>query len=214
MRKLLFSICVLLFAACDKDDANTETEPSADIQAIMDKGITIDTIALKYATIYQSSDNFPIIKPNPINQFVDKNEILVYFDFISSSRDSLLNYYSKIDEENYEKGIVVDYALKYNDRLESISIEVKKNNGEFFKINDDSNAVKLIPTPEIESQHTFAKYEFTIEEFITRCKNSFPEYFVLAYDDKEMETNSYIFRTTFRFNNNKKFVFNTQKINF
>lgn len=215
MKKILFSICILLFGACeDKNDEILQNEPSADIQAILDKGITIDTITLNYATIYQSNDNFPVIKPNLINQFINKNEILVYFELISNSRESLLQYYSKKDKENLENGVIIEYLLKYCDRLESISIEVKKNNDEFYKINNDSNTIKIIPTPEINSQRTFAKYEMTIEEFITRYTGSFPDYFVLSFDSKEVESNTYIFRTTFKFNNNKQFVLNTNQINF
>jgi len=215
MKKILFSICILLLGACeDKNDEILPDEPSADIQAILEKGITIDTIALNYATIYQSNDNFPVIKPNPIDQFINKNEILVYFELISNSRESLLQYYSEKDKENLEEGIIIEYILKYCDSLESILIEVKKNNDEFYNINNNSNTVKIIPTPEINSQHTFAKYEMTIEEFITRYKGSFPDYFVLSFDSNEAELNTYIFRTTFKFNNNKQFVLYTNQINF
>src|SRR5690606_39089939 len=167
MKKILFSICILLFAACDDTSDNVLeealeevllNEPLADIETILDKGITIDGITLDYATMYQSNDNFPVIKPNPINQFINESEILVYFELISRSRESLIQYYSKLQEENFEQGFVLEYALKYYDRLENISIEVKKNNGTFNKINNSSNTIKIIPTPDIDSQYTFAKY--------------------------------------------------------
>ena len=215
MKKILFFICILFFAACgDKNDEILQEEPSADIQAILDNGVIIDAVTLNYATIYQSTDNFPVIKPIPINEFINKNEILVYFDFMSQSRESLLQYYAKKDQENLEKGFTLEYMLKYYDKLESISIEVKKNNGAFDKINNNSNTIKIIITPEINSQYTFAKYELTIEEFTTRYKGSFPDYFVLSFNSKETKSNTYIFRTTFKFNNNKQFVLTTNEINF
>jgi 5'-3' exonuclease len=120
MKKILFSICILLFAACDDtsdeilEEALEEVllnEPLADIETILDKGITIDGITLDYATIYQSIDNFPVIKPNPINQFINESEILVYFELISRSREALLQYYAKIEEENLERGIMIDYKI-------------------------------------------------------------------------------------------------------
>lgn len=223
MKKILFSICILLFAACDDtsdeilEEALEEVllnEPLADIETILDKGITIDGITLDYATIYQSIDNFPVIKPNPINQFINESEILVYFELISRSREALLQYYAKIEEENLERGFVLEYALKYYDRLQDISIEVKKNNGTFNKINNNSNTIKIFPTPDIDSQYTFAKYEMTIEEFVARYKASFPDYFVFSFNDKGAKSNTYTFRITFKFNNNKQFVLNTKPINF
>ena len=215
MKKVLFSICILLLGACEyRDDDISNDTTSADITAIMEEGIIIDTINLDYATIYQSPDNFPVIKPNSITDFINKNEILVYFDFISNSRETLIAYYRKIDAENAKDGFIIDRQLPYYDRLESVTVEVKKNEDQFYTINNDSDVLKFILTPEINSQHTFAKYELTIEEFVSRFKESFPEYIVLSFDSKETEVNTYIFRTTFKFNNNKEFTLTTNQIEY
>lgn len=215
MKKILFSICILLIAACsNNDDEIVQNETPADIQALLNNGIIIDSITSDYASIYQSNDNFPVIKPNPVDRFINDNEILIYFDLKSSSRESLLKYYAKKDAENLKEGFIEDYGLKYYDKLKNISVEVKKNNDEFYKIENNSNIVKMIPTPEINSQYSFAKYELTIEEFIQRYKISFPDYFVFSFNNKEVKLNTYTFRTTFKFNNNKQFVLITDQITF
>ncbi len=214
LRPLVLSF--ILLWSCNKDEEPKAIENPANIEAIINNGVTIDSIALDYAAIYSSNDGFPIIEPTQVEKFVDENEILVYFNFISSSRDSLNQYYRKISEEYYEEhGLILDYGINYDDKLESIIVEVKKNNDEFIEFENSSENIKLIPTPEIDSQHTFAKYEFTIKEFIVRYYNSyFPEFYVLSFNKKELLPNTYVFRFTFKFNNEKEFILNTKKIKF
>lgn len=216
----LLPICLVLLGSCEVKDENfSNGEPSPEIQMIIDNGVTIDSIVLDYATIYTSNDGFPIIKPNPIDQFVNKNEVLVYFKLVSHSRDALDDYFTRTSEKLLkEEGIFIDYLMKYYDKLEDISIEVKKNNDEFYTINSNSDAIKFIPTPEINSGHTFAKYEMTIKEYIeinnSKIFPGFPDSFVLFFDDKNLIPNTYIFKIVFRFNNNKVFILHTDQIRF
>jgi len=213
IKPLVFSFILLL--SCTQNEETQVNEIPSSIESIMNNGIIIDSIALDYASMYTSSDGFPIIEPTQVENFVDENEILVYFDFMSSSRDSLNQYYKNKNKENSEQGFIVDYALKYDDKLESISVELKKNNDEFIAFEDSSENITLIPTPEINSQNTFAKYEFTINEFTMRYANSsFPEFYVLSFNDKEVVSNVYVFKVTFRFNNQKEFILNSGQIRF
>lgn len=213
LKPLVLSFIVL--CSCTEDEETQRVEDLSIIESIIDNGITIDSIALDYAALYTSTDGFPVIEPTQIGKFIDKTEILIYFDFISHSRDSLNRYYENRDREYYEQGIVVDYAIKYNDKLESITVEVKKNDGDFMEFEDNSEDIRLIPTPDINSQNTFAKYELTIEEFTERYQNSrFPEFYVLSFDTKEEVSNTYVFRVTFTFNNEKEFTLNTGQIEF
>lgn len=217
MKQLLKPLVLsfMLLWSCTEDEETQEVENPSNIESIINDGITIDSIALDYAAIYTSHDGFPIIEPTQVEKFVDENEILIYFNFISSSRDSLNQYYENKNKENYEQGFIEDYAIKYDDKLESISVEVKKNNDEFIEFEDNSENIILIPTPEINSQYTFAKYEFTIEEFTMRYFNSsFPEFYVLSFDNKELVSNTYVFRVSFKFNNEKEFILNTNQIRF
>ncbi|PHQ30408.1 MAG: hypothetical protein COA80_09300 [Leeuwenhoekiella sp.] len=215
MKNVLFAIAFLFFLSCDeKNDDSFETAPSPEIQALIDKGVTVDSISIAYATQYQSTDNFPVIKPNPINEFEDKNEILIYFDFKSGSRETLKEYFSELAIEKLDDGYIYEYIISYYDKIENISVEIKKNDEEFYKLKSDSDRVKLIPAPELTSQHTFARYEHTIEEFSTRYANSFPEYVLISFDEKETKANSYIFRVTFEFNNDKTIVVNSKEILF
>ncbi len=217
MKQLLkpLVLCFILQWGCTENEETEVAEIPLNIETIINNGITIDSIALDYAAIYTSNDDFPIIEPTQAEKFVEENEILVYFNFISGSRDSLFLYYENKEKEYYEQGLVVDYAIKYDDKLESISVEVKKNNEEFIEFVDNSENISLIPTPDINSQNTFAKYEFTIKEFNTRYHNSsFPEFYVLSFDNKELLTNTYVFRITFKFNNEKEFILNTSQIRF
>lgn len=218
--KPLVLIFIVLFS-CTKDEETQEDEETQKvedlsiIQSIIEKGITIDSIALDYAMMYRGAYGFPAIESTRIEEFIDKDEILVYYDFISHSRDSLFRYYENRDREYYEQGIVVDYGIKYDDKLESITMEMKKNNLEFIELADNSEDIRLIPTPEINSQDSFAKYEFTIEEFTERYQNSrFPEFCILSFDNKEEVSNTYVFRVTFKFNNQKEFTLNTRQIEF
>jgi hypothetical protein len=213
LKPLVLSFIVL--CSCTEDEETQRVEDLSIIQSIIDKGITIDSIALDYAAMYTSTDGFPVIEPTQIEKFAHENEILVYYNFISSSRDSLNRYYENRDREYYEQGIVVDYGIKYYDKLESITVEVKKNNNEFIAFEDNSEEITLIPTPEINSQSTFAKYELTIEEFTERYQNSrFPDFYVLSFDNKEEVSNTYVFRVTFTFNNEKEFILNSGQIEF
>lgn len=208
-------LSLILLWSCTEDEETQEVETPSNIESIINNGITIDSIAIDYAVIYSSNDGFPIIEPIQVEKFVDENEILIYFNFISSSRDSLIQYYENKNEEYDEQGIIVDYALKYDDKLESISVEVKKNNDDFIEFEDSSENIRLIPTPEINSQYTFAKYELTIKEFTARYyNNSFPEFYILSFDNKELVSNTYVFRITFKFNHEKEFVLNTSQIKF
>ncbi|WP_422080256.1 hypothetical protein [Ulvibacterium sp.] len=217
MKQLLkpFVLSFIVLFSCTEDEERQRVEDLSIIQSILEKGITVDSIALDYATMYRGAYGFPAIETIQIEKFIDEDEILVYYDFISHSRDSLYRYIENRDREHHEQGIVVDYAIKYNDKLESIIVEVKKNNAEFIEFTDNSEDITLIPTPEINSQDTFAKYEFTIEEFTERYQNSrFPEFCVLSFDKKEEVSNTYAFRVTFKFNNQKEFALNTSPIEF
>ncbi|MCB0649482.1 MAG: hypothetical protein KDC49_22590 [Saprospiraceae bacterium] len=215
MKKIFFAFCILTLAACTTDnDDDTPIEPSAEVQAILDKGVTLDTIVLDYATMYLSQDNFPIIKPNPIDQFVSKNEVLVYFEFVSKSREVVEEYFRKLDEQDFKNGFISEYLAPYYDVLESLSIEIKKNDDEFIKIDNDQSSVKIFPTAPIKSQLTFGKHEMNIDSFIERYQWTFPDYFVISFNGKETTVNTYTFRTTFEFNNNKKFVLTTDSISF
>lgn len=216
--KPLFKIFVLsfiLFWSCSEDEELSEVENTADIAAILDKGVTLDSISLDYATMYTSTDGFPVITPTPVAQFAEANEILLYFDFVSSSRDAVVQYYEDLNEAYLEQGIVVDYGMPYDDKLEGMVVEVKKNTDEFRVLEEDTEQLTLIPSPEINSQHTFAKYEFMIQEFNLRYTDrSFPEYYVLSFDEKEPVSHTYVFRITFTFNNAKAFVLTTRPIAF
>lgn len=205
----------MALVGCTGDEETPQVEDPAIIRSIFDNGITIDAMALDYARMFRSTDGFPAIAPARIDQFIDKDEILVYFDFISHSRDSLYRYIENRSREYYEQGIVVEYAIKYKDKLESFTVEVKKNNGDFMEFEDNSEDIRLIPTPEINSRTGFAKYEWTIKEFTERYQNSrFPEFYVLSFDNKEGISNTYVFRVTFKFNNQKEFTLNTGQIKF
>ncbi|TMM57856.1 hypothetical protein FEE95_00025 [Maribacter algarum] len=217
MKQLLkpLVLCFILLWSCTENEEPQVDEIPASIESIINNGIIIDSIALDYAAMYTSSDGFPIIQPAQVEKFVDEKEILVYFNFMSSSRDSIIQYYANKNKENAEQGFIVDYTLKYDDKLESISVELKKNNDEFIAFEDTSENITLIPTPEINSQDTFAKYEFSINEFTMRYANSsFPEFYVLSFDNKELLSNTYVFRITFKFNNQKEFILNTNQIIF
>lgn len=213
LKVLILSFIVLW--SCSEDEELSEVENTADIAAILDHGVTLDSISLDYATMYTSTDGFPVITPTPVAQFADENEILIYFDFVSSSRDALVQYYEDLNEAYLEQGIVVDYGIKYDDKLEGIVVEVKKNTDEFRVLEEDTEQLTLIPTPEINSQHTFAKYEFTLNEFNLRyADRSFPEFYVLSFDHKEPVAHTYVFRITFTFTNAKAFVLTTRPIPF
>lgn len=225
LKSLVFSFIVLFSCAEDEEilveeetmvnEESPVVEDLSIIQSIIDNGITIDSIALDYARMYRGAYGFPAIESIQMEKFIDEDEILVYYDFISHSRDSLMRYYENKDRALYEQGIVVDYGVKYDDKLESITVEVKKNTAEFMEFNDNSEDITLIPTPEINSQNTFAKYEFTIAEFTERYQNRrFPEYYVLSFDNKEELSHTYVFRVTFQFNNQKEFTLNTGQIEF
>ncbi len=217
MKRLLKPLVLsfIILGSCSEDEETRRVEDLTIIQSIIDNGITIDAMALDYARMFTSTDGFPAIAPARINQFIDKDEILVYFDFISHSRDSLYRYIENRSREYYEQGIVVEYAIKYKDKLESITVEVKKNDGDFMEFEDNSEDIRLIPTPEIHSRTGFAKYEWTIKEFTERYQNSrFPEFYVLSFDNKEGISNTYVFRVTFKFNNQKEFTLNTGQIKF
>lgn len=211
----ILPFCIILFLGCGKEnERNFECIPSVGIQAIIDKGITIDSIALDYATIFTSEDGFPVIEPTTIDQFINKSEALIYFNFISHSRDSIVKFYANKNEHHINDGFIVDYILQYYDKLKNISVEVKKNNDEFYRISNNPDIIKFIPTPEINSGFTFAKYEMTIEEFSNRYNASFPESFIMSFKDEEMKSNTYIFRIVFQFNNNKELILTTDQLSF
>ncbi|MFS4447395.1 hypothetical protein [Maribacter sp. 2307UL18-2] len=146
--KPLFKIFVLsfiLFWSCSEDEELSEVENTADIAAILDKGVTLDSISLDYATMYTSTDGFPVIAPTPVGQFAEANEILLYFDFVSSSRDAVVQYYEDLNKAYLEQGIVVDYGMPYDDKLEGMVVEVKKNTDEFRVLEEDTEQLTLIP---------------------------------------------------------------------
>lgn len=213
MKRLLQIILIysILFLGCDKQNERIYNSPPIEIQKIIDKGVTVDSVALDYAKLNISEDGFLIIESSSSEQFAEMNEALIYFQFISHSRDSLVRYYANENEKNIQDGFIVDYLLKYHDNLESVLVEIKKNNSELYEISNTSEIVEIIPTPEINSGLTFVKYEITIDEFIGDNKYSFPDSFIMSFKDQDMETNLYTLKITFKFNSGKEYTLNTHE---
>ncbi|WP_111707408.1 hypothetical protein [Lutibacter citreus] len=204
--------CFVLFFGCNKEVENENI--SYELQEIINNGVTVDSVVLDYATIFTSNDFFSIIEPNAVDNFVSKNEALLYFKFISDSRDMLEEYFHEKYLEELKQGIIVERMLKYYDYLENISLEVKINDNDFQQVNVNSDVVKFIPTPEINSGDTFAKYEMTKEEFIDRNNRIFPDSFILCFNNKDLKLNTYVFKITFILNNKKEFILQTDKMEF
>jgi hypothetical protein len=200
----ILTLLFVLLVGCDKKEESIEISP--ELQKIMDNGVTVDSISLDYATLFTSEDGFYLIEPKSREDTTSEEELMIYFKFNSRSRDDLFEYYSKMNEEYMKQGYTVDWVTRYYDKLEGISVKVKKQDDGFYQTVVDSSVVKLFVTPDINSGFTFAKYDLTLDEFLDKYKNSFPDYFIMRYDDGNLKSNTYVFKITFTFNTEKEFI--------
>jgi hypothetical protein len=208
----VLSISFILIVGCKKEEQDVKI--TDELQKTMDDGATIDSIALDYATITENQDNYYVIKPKSIETYTETEKKLIYFKCISKSRNDFYDYCAKQNNINMKHGFTADWILKFYDKLENISIEFKKNGDEFYQTFTDSSSLKFFDTPIISSGQTFERVDMTTNEFLSKYKTSFPGTFVMMFADPNMKPDTYVFKITFIFNNNKKFTLYTGQLNF
>ncbi len=204
MRYIVFIL--IFFLSCSNPNENVS------IEELIDNGVELDKIELDYATIIIGDYGFPVLKKISEEQLKNADDFLIYLDFISNSRDRVRNHYAKLEEEDSQNGIVTEYYIKYKDTLEAISIEMNINNNGFATLDEAIYPFKIIPTPDINSGNTFAKYEHSSAEFINRIGKRFPDHIALSLKKTFNPLDTYTFKIKIKLNS-KEFNLTTSALN-